>query len=292
MVGRSSTRGSRWCRGRPRDLAASASPASWKRTSHLRCACPRACVRARQATVRPQADRNPAERSSGLACGLRRSRDHRGGSSCHPAHHPHRPRSLPADLRPARFLGCQPLQPLVHGCQPCDAAMQLLGSLRQRLRAARPGFVVMELFPRPRHRRDHVDDAFSASPSSSSWSSRSLSRPSISALRCTAALPYHPRRWIAGLPSLFGVTHQWTFTWSRRSIVDEMHTSWRRGAQRVAAVPRSPAPRLDRRAGQGRIGRGWQRGVVRVAAQELFEIGDAVLKPPAGAALTGSDTSP
>jgi hypothetical protein len=31
---------------------------------------------------------------------------------------------------------------------------------------------------------------------------------------------------------------------------------------------------------RGRIGRGWQRGVVRVAAQALFEIGDAVLKPP------------
>jgi len=88
------------------------------------------------------------------------------------------------------------------------------------------------------------------------------------------------RRWVAGLPSLFGVTHQWSFTWSRRSIVNETHASCPRCAEGAAAVPRSPAPRLDRRAGRGRLGRWWQRGVVRVAAQALYEIDDAVLKPP------------
>src|SRR5665647_3395302 len=43
-----------------------------------------------------------------------------------------------------------------------------------------------------------------------------------------------------------------------------------------SADPPSAPPRLRR----GRIGRGWQRGVVRVSAQAPLEVGDAALKPP------------
>jgi hypothetical protein len=54
-------------------------------------------------------------------------------------------------------------------------------------------------------------------------------------------------------------------------------------AARVAGLSAGPTARgrlAQPRRRRGRIGRGWQRGVVRVSAQALFEIGDAALKPP------------
>src|SRR5665647_290091 len=64
------------------------------------------------------------------------------------------------------------------------------------------------------------------------------------------------------------------------SRIADLEQRLSRNSHNSSLPPSADPPSAQPRRRRGRIGRGWQRGVVRVSAQALFEIGDAALKPP------------